>query len=88
MSPPAAAIDLGDAELRDVTRFPAHRAHAARALELATGDDRTVGDREVDRAGREASAGVHAVLNRLPPAPPGGGRAGELMRRLDLVLRS
>ena len=63
-------------------------AHAARALELANGDDRAVGEEQVERAQREASPEVRAVLSRLPPAPAGGGRVGELMRRLDLALRS
>ncbi|WP_432536498.1 putative immunity protein [Kineococcus arenarius] len=62
-------------------------AHAARALELAGGDDCAVGEREVERAQRDAPPGVRAVLSKLPPAPAGGGRVGELMRRLDLALR-
>ncbi|RJK94755.1 putative immunity protein [Vallicoccus soli] len=62
-------------------------AHAAHALELLAGGDREVGEREVEQAGRHAPPGLRAVLRRLPPAPAGGGRAGELMRRLDLELR-
>ncbi|WP_432482926.1 putative immunity protein [Kineococcus esterisolvens] len=62
-------------------------AHAARALELAGGDDCAVGEREVERARRDAPPGVRTALSKLPPAPAGGGRMGELMRRLDLTLR-
>ena len=62
-------------------------AHAARALELAGGDDRSVGEGEVERAQRDVPPGVRAVLSKLPPAPAGGGRVGELLRRLDLALR-
>ncbi|MEZ0166435.1 putative immunity protein [Kineococcus sp. LSe6-4] len=62
-------------------------ACAARALELAAGGDPRVGDREIEAARRDAPPAVRAVLNRLPPAPPGGGRVGELLRRLDAELR-
>ncbi|HVX86387.1 MAG TPA: exonuclease SbcC [Phycisphaerae bacterium] len=62
-------------------------AYAARAAELAAGDDRTVGAREVERLAGLAGAVVRAVLRRYPAAPAGGGRAGELMRELDGRLR-
>ncbi|OQR59631.1 exonuclease SbcC [Streptomyces maremycinicus] len=39
-------------------------------------------------ARRHAPAAVAAVLGRLPAAPPGGGRVGELMRGLDATLRA
>lgn len=62
-------------------------AHAARAEELAAGDDRRVGAAALERARRHAPAEVTAVLGRLPAAPAGGGRVGELMRALDGALR-
>ncbi|WP_190018009.1 putative immunity protein [Streptomyces lucensis] len=61
-------------------------AHAARAKELASGDR---GDTAgfLDWASGHAPAAVTAVLGRLPAAPDGGGRVGELIRRLDAALR-
>lgn len=59
-------------------------AHAARASELATGDDPAG---QLARARDLATPVVLDVLRRYPPAPPGGARAGELMRRLDALLR-
>ncbi|AEF41922.1 Exonuclease SbcC [Hoyosella subflava DQS3-9A1] len=62
-------------------------AHAARALELDAGDDYTVGDGYIEKAGSLASPTVVSVLTRYPRAPGGGGRVGELMRALDTRLR-
>ena len=62
-------------------------AAAARAAELVAGDDRAVGVEHVARAARAATPAVVAVLRRYPPAPPGGGRVGELLRELDTALR-
>jgi len=62
-------------------------AHAARAAELAAGDDRAVGGTHLVRARKRASTSVIAVLKRYPAAPPGGGRVGELIRDLDVALR-
>ncbi|MFD3326472.1 putative immunity protein [Streptomyces sp. NPDC058701] len=62
-------------------------AHAARAEELAAGDDRAVAEATLEWAGRHAPAAVGAVLGRLPAAPPGGGRVGEFIRDLDTALR-
>lgn len=62
-------------------------AHAARAFELAAGDDPAIGDAHVARARRLASSTVVDVLGRYPAAPAGGGRVGELTRRLDVLLR-
>lgn len=62
-------------------------AHAARAAELAAGDDANIGTDHIERAARRASARMVAVLLRFPPAPTGGARAGQLMRRLDRELR-
>jgi hypothetical protein len=62
-------------------------AHAARAAELAAGDDRSVGAAELEQARRRATPAVVDVLERYPAAPPGGGRVGELLRALDAALR-
>lgn len=53
-------------------------AHAARAEELAE---------EWAPADGSAPPAVSAVLVRLPPAPAGGGRVGEIVRDLDGSLR-
>ncbi len=62
-------------------------AHAARAFELAAGDDPAVGAAYVAQLGRAAPPLVADVLRRYPAAPPGGGRVGELLRALDAALR-
>ncbi len=62
-------------------------AHAARAAELTAGDDRDVGADHIEQARRRATPAVVEVLKRYPAAPPGGGRAGELLRDLDEALR-
>jgi hypothetical protein len=62
-------------------------AHAARAAELAAGDDRAVGADHLDSARRRATPAVVDVLSRYPAAPPGGGRVGEMLRDLDQALR-
>lgn len=62
-------------------------AHAARAAELAAGDDRDVGAHHIEQARRRATPVVFDVLSRYPAAPPGGGRIGELLRDLDETLR-
>jgi len=63
-------------------------ACAARALELAAGDDRAVGPTHLPKLARLAKPSVRKVLRRYPLAPPGGGRVGELIRELDASLRS
>lgn len=62
-------------------------AHAARALELAAGDDPAVGAGQVERMRSLASPTVAEVLRRYPAAPGGGARRGELLRLLDSALR-
>lgn len=62
-------------------------AHAARAFELAAGDDPTVGLDHITEARVLAPPVVVDVLRRYPSAPPGGGRVGELIRTLDASLR-
>ncbi|MFF4536977.1 putative immunity protein [Streptomyces aureus] len=63
-------------------------AHAARAAELAAGDDPGRADELVGQAVRRATPAVVDVLERFPAAPAGGGRVGELTRVLDAALRS
>ncbi|MFG2476301.1 putative immunity protein [Streptomyces fagopyri] len=63
-------------------------AHASRAEELASGADPRVTSGTLEWARRHAPPAVGAVLGRLPAAPPGGGRVGELIRALDAVLRA
>jgi hypothetical protein len=62
-------------------------AYAARAIELDAGDDPEVGAACIEEARGLAGPVVVSVLMRYPPAPPGGGRAGELWRELDAALR-
>ncbi|MET7331061.1 putative immunity protein [Nonomuraea sp. NPDC005650] len=62
-------------------------AHAARAAELSAGDDPTVAADHITRSRTLADPVVTDVLRRYPAAPPGGGRVGELIRRLDASLR-
>lgn len=62
-------------------------AYAARAAELAAGDDQAVGAELVQQAVNRASPLVVGVLKRFPAAPAGGGRTGELIRMLDADLR-
>lgn len=67
---------------------------AGEARSGAVGEDRaagrntTAGAGTLDWACRHAPAAVAAVLGRLPTAPPGGGRVGELIRDLDAALRA
>ncbi|GAB3960736.1 putative immunity protein [Streptomyces sparsus] len=63
-------------------------AHAARAAELAVGDDRGVAAQHLERSVRRATTDVVDVLKRYPLAPSGGGRVAELIRTLDTDLRS
>jgi hypothetical protein len=56
-------------------------AYAALATELAGGGS------DVTLAARRATPVVVDVLRRFPPAPDGGGRAGELVRQLDRAMR-
>ncbi|MEU6387951.1 putative immunity protein [Streptomyces sp. NPDC046939] len=63
-------------------------AYAARAAELHAGDAPSVAAAYIERAVRCATPEVVAVLLRYPAAPNGGGRTGELTRRLDTELRA
>lgn len=62
-------------------------AHAARAAEIATGEDAVVAEYMVDGAARRMPPEVFDVLSRYPRAPEGGDRVAELMARLDSLLR-
>lgn len=63
-------------------------AHAARVAELMAGDDREIGAGRLQRARRGATRALVDVLSRYPKAPTGGGRVGELPRKLDETLRA
>jgi hypothetical protein len=75
------------AKATQVKHILAAAAHAARAFELAAGDDPAAGDDHIEQARILAPPTVVEVLRRYPAAPPGGGRPGELTRRLDASLR-
>lgn len=62
-------------------------AHAARTFELSGGGDPAVGADHLERFRLLAPPAVVGVLQRYPPAPPGGGRVGALIRVLDESLR-
>jgi len=76
------------ADAHQVKHILGAAAHAARAAELIAGDNRDVGAEHIEQARQRASPAVVGVLKRYPAAPPGGGRAGELLRDLDAALRS
>ena len=62
-------------------------AHAARALELAAGDDPAVGADHIAYSRSLVDPVVVDVLRRYPPSPHGGGRVGQLLGELDALLR-
>ncbi len=62
-------------------------AHAARAAELARGDDPVVAEYVVTAAATRASPVVREVLTRYPRAPRGRSRVAVLLARLDGLLR-
>jgi rifampin ADP-ribosylating transferase len=62
-------------------------AHAARAAELARGDDPVVAEYVVTAAAKRAMPVVREVLDRYPRAPKGRARVAVLMERLDSLLR-
>lgn len=61
--------------------------HAARAAELARGDDPVVAEYVVTAAAERATPVVLDVLARYPRAPQGRSRVAALMTRLDSLLR-
>jgi hypothetical protein len=88
MSAAAAAYLHPLAKPTQVKHILGAAAHAARAAELAAGDDRAVGAEHLERAAGRAAPAVVEVLRRFPAAPSGGGRTGELIRSLDTALRA
>ncbi|KPI11200.1 hypothetical protein OV450_3160 [Actinobacteria bacterium OV450] len=77
------------ADAHQVKHILGAAAHAARAEELASGQDgASAAGGSLVWARRHAPPAVTAVLGRLPAAPAGGGRVGELMRGLDAALRA
>ncbi|MFM6849117.1 MAG: NAD(+)--rifampin ADP-ribosyltransferase, partial [Terrabacter sp.] len=62
-------------------------AHAARAAELARGDDPVVAEYVVTAAARRATPVVLEVLARYPRVPEGRSRVAALMFRLDGLLQ-
>ena len=87
MSAASAAYLHPLADAHQVKHILGAAAYAARAAELAAGDDHAVGAKHLSRARRRATPSVVEVLRRYPAAPPGGGRVGELLRELDEALR-
>jgi rifampin ADP-ribosylating transferase len=61
--------------------------HAARAAELARGDDPVAGTYVVTAAAKRAAPAVLEVLARYPRAPHGRSRVAVLMQQLDSLLR-
>lgn len=62
-------------------------AHAARAAELARGDDPVVAEYVITAAAKRATPVVLDVLSRYPRVPKGRSRVAVLMARLDSLLR-
>ncbi|HYO86048.1 MAG TPA: NAD(+)--rifampin ADP-ribosyltransferase [Dermatophilaceae bacterium] len=62
-------------------------AHAARAAELARGDDPVVAEYVITAAARRATPEVLDVLTRYPRAPKGRAGVAILVERLDGMLR-
>ncbi|MFJ9018652.1 putative immunity protein [Streptomyces sp. NPDC102259] len=78
----ARAEELAAGEARPVT------AGSAAIGGSAAAGGSPVGVGTLEWACHHAPAAVAAVLGRLPAAPPGGGRVGELLRALDAALRA
>jgi hypothetical protein len=88
MCAPAAAFLHPLARAAQVRHILGAAAHAARAAELAAGDDQGVGHDFVERTARSTSPKVIEILCRYPDPPRGGGRTGELLLMLDRKLRA
>ena len=87
LAAPGAAFLHPLPEATQVRHILGSPAHAARAFELAAGDDPAVGADHIARSRSLAPPVVVDVLRRYPPAPRGGGRVGEMIRQLDASLR-
>lgn len=84
----AAAYLHPKASAHQVKHILGAAAHAARAEELVSGEGLGATGQTLEWARHHAPPAVIAVLGRLPAAPPGGGRVGELIRDLDAALRA
>ena len=62
-------------------------AYAARARELAAGDDPNVGDEEIQWIIEHTSAAVRQILGRMAPIGAARSRLDALLRMLDAGLR-
>ncbi|GAA4116996.1 hypothetical protein GCM10022415_14450 [Knoellia locipacati] len=62
-------------------------AHAARAAEIARGEDKVVAEYVITAAARRATPELLDVLSRYPRAPKGRNRISVLMAQLDSLLR-
>ncbi|MCK9931262.1 hypothetical protein MXD62_29680 [Frankia sp. Mgl5] len=60
---------------------------AARAGELAAGDDASIGDAEIRWAIEHASPAVRGIVRQMPVCGPGRGRLDVLRYQLDAALR-
>ncbi|HEY0595145.1 putative immunity protein [Sphingopyxis sp.] len=87
MCAPAAAFLHPLAHLMQVRHILGAAAHAARASELAAGDDPVAGRDFVEGIARGTNPAVIEILCRYPGPPRGGGRTGEFLRMLDRELR-
>ena len=87
MCAPAAAFLHPLARPAQVRHILGAAAHAARAAELAAGNDPVVGRDFIERAASRATPQLIGILCRYPAPPQGGGRPGELLRMLDRKLR-
>jgi hypothetical protein len=76
------------ADAHQVKHILGAAAHAARAEELASEEYQPGTAGTLAWARQHAPAAVPAVLRRMPAAPAGGGRVGELVRDLDAALRA
>jgi hypothetical protein len=60
---------------------------AARASELAAGDDASIGDTEIRWAIKHAPPAVRAIVRQMPACGPGRSRLDVLRHQLDAALR-
>lgn len=84
---PAAAYLHPLARASQVRHILGAAAQAARAAELAQGDDPVVAEYVITAAAKRATPVVRDVLGRYPRAPRGRSRVAVLMQRLDSLLR-
>lgn len=75
------------AKARQVRHILGPAAHAARAAELARGDDPVVAEYAVTAAAKRATPVVLDVLSRYPRVPGARSRVAVLMKRLESLLR-